>query len=216
MSSHATAELLSAYLDRQLVEPEARQLEDHLDRCQDCHVRLEGLRKVVKDLHNLEQLATPLSLEQTVARRIALSDPRESVFDRFEHGMSIFNRQSPMLALFAVIIALAFFIYIFSYTLHQRQTATTPVVFEDLPAALAPPAEGDRLIAAGRDLIRGADGVWVEEGLDAGAASRVIAIDSEDGRAFLAAHPELASLADVEHGVVLEVDGEVVRLEPPI
>ena len=213
MSSHASAELLSAYLDQQLVEPEARQLEEHLDRCQDCHVRLEGLRKVVKNLRNLEQLATPLTLEQTVARRIALSGERESLLDRFEHGMSIFDRQSPMLALFAVIIALAFFIYIFSYTLHEQQTATTPVVFEDLPAALTPPAEGDRLIAAGRDLIRDAGGLWVEEGVDVDAVSRVVTVDSDEGRAFLAAHPELAGLIDLDPGVVLAVDGEVVRLD---
>ncbi len=214
MSSHASAELLSAYLDSQLVEPEVRQLEEHLDRCPQCHVRLEGLRKVVKNLQNLEQLATPLTLEQTVARRIALSTERESLLDRFESSMSIFNRQSPILATFGVVIALALFIYLFSYTLHLREHATTPVIWEDLPAAApADVAEGSRLSVAGRELVWSADGLWVEEGVDDTSVSRALALDSEAGRALLTEHPELADLASLDRGVVLEVGGEIVRLD---
>ncbi len=217
MSTHASADLLSAYLDRQLVEPEARQLEDHLDRCSQCHVRLEGLRKVVAHLQSMEQLATPLNLEQTVARRIALSSESESLLDRFEHGMSIFNRQSPILAMFGVVIALALFIFLFSYTLHLRETATTPVIWEDPPASIAKPvaevATGSRLSIAGRELVWSEDGLWVEEGADASALSRTLAVDSEAGRAFLAKHPDLADLATVDGSVVLAVDGEVVRLD---
>ena len=216
MSTHASAELLSAYLDRQLVEPEARQLEEHLDRCSECHVRLEGLRKVVKRLQSMEQLATPLSLEQTVARRIALSDDRESLLDRFESSMSIFNRQSPILATFGVVIALALFIYLFSYTLHLRETATTPVIWEDPPtaASVADVAAGSRLEIAGRQLAWSEGGLWVEEGVDAETAARTLALDSEAGRAFLAEHSELADLATLDRGVVLRVGGEVVQLRP--
>lgn len=217
MSTHASAELLSAYLDRQLVEPEARQLEEHLDRCSECHVRLEGLRKVVKRLQSMEQLATPLSLEQTVARRIALSDDRESLLDRFENSMSIFNRQSPILATFGVVIALALFIYLFSYTLHLRETATTPVIWEDPPTAASPAdavAVGSRLEIIGRQLVWSEDGLWVEEGVDAVTAARTLALDSEAGRAFLAEHPELADLTTLDRDVVLEVGGEVVLLRP--
>ncbi len=209
MNTHASAELISAYLDSQLVEPEARQLEEHIDGCSQCHVKLEGLRKVVANLHNLEQLPTPVDLEQAVARRITLSDRSPSLLDRFEEGMSIFNRQSPILSMFGVVIALALFIYLFSYTLHQRETATTPVIFEDPPAA----APTELLVAAGRRLEWNSGDLWIEEGVDAGAVSRTLALDSEDGRAFLTAHPDLGALADLDHGVVLEVDGEVLRLE---
>lgn len=215
MSTHASAELLSAYLDRQLVEPEARQLEDHLDRCSECHVRLEGLRKVVDSLKSAEQLATPLSLEQTVARRIALSDQRPSLLDHFEHGMSIFNRQSPILATFGVVIALALFIYLFSYTLHLRENATMPVIWEDPPsAAPATPelVQGSRLEVAGRRLVWSAEGLWVEEGIDV-EPSRTVELDSDDGRALLEAHPELSGLADLDRAIVLRIDGEAVRLE---
>ncbi len=225
MSTHASAEVLSAYLDRQLVEPKARQLEEHIESCQQCHVKLEGLRKVVTNLQNLEQLAAPLSLEQTVARRITLSDRSPSLLDRFEEGMSIFNRQSPMLSMFGVVIALALFIYLFSYTLHLRETATTPVIFEDPPAAdgAAPRAEGsarrtegaptEQLVAADRRLLWSGDGLWVEEGVSAAAVSRTVTFDSDDGRALLAAHPDLAGLADLDRSVVIEVGGEVIRLK---
>ena len=145
--------------------------------------RLEGLRKVVTNLQRMEQLATPLTLEQTVARRIELAGERESLLDRFEQSMSIFNRQSPILAMFGVVIALTLFIYLFSYTLHLRETATTPVIFEDLPASLSTsdePAEGSRLVVVGRDLLW-SGGVWVEEGVSAAAVSRTLAIDSEQG-----------------------------------
>ncbi len=211
MSTHASAELLSAYLDRQLVEPEARQLEEHLGRCPECDVRLEGLRKVVTNLRNLEQLATPLDLEQTVARRIALSDERESLLDRFEQGMSIFNRQSPIFASFGVIIALALFIYFFSYTLHLRENALTPVIFEDPP--FAETTVGSRLDIAGRHLVWSEHGLWVEEAVDPEAVRRTLLVDSEEGRALLSEHPELAELAELDRGVVLAVDGEVVRLD---
>lgn len=218
MTTHASADLLSAYLDHELVEPEARQLEEHLDRCSECHVRLEGLRKVVGHLQSMEQLATPLTLEQTVARRIALSAENDSLLDRFEQNMSIFNRQSPILAMFGVVIALALFIYLFSYTLHLRETSTTPVIWEDPPASVAQPvnevAEGSRLTIAGRELVWSAGGLWVEEGVDASALGRTLSVDSEEGRAFLAEHPDLAGLATLERSAVLEVGGEIVRLRP--
>ncbi len=215
MSTHASAELLSAYLDRQLVEPEARQLEQHLDRCPECDVRLEGLRKVVKNLQSLEQLATPLALEQTVARRIALSDERESLLDRFEQTMSIFNRQSPILASFGVVIALALFIYFFSYTLHLRENALTPIIFEDPPVAVpsADVAAGSRLDIAGRNLVWSEGGLWIEEGVGLEAVSRALAVSSEEGQAFLSEHPELVDLAKLDRVVVLAIGGEVVRLE---
>ncbi len=224
MSTHASAELLSAYLDRQLVEPEARQLEEHVESCRQCLVKLEGLREVVTDLKSLEPLPVPDDLEQAVARRITLSDRSPSLLDRFEDGMSIFNRQSPILSMFGVVVALALFIYFFSYTLHLRETATTPVIFENPPGAVpAEPPEADspshaggvpmELLAADRRLVWSEEGQWIEEGVDAGAVSRTLSLDSEAGRELLAAHPELAGLTDLEHGVVLEVDGEVVRLE---
>ncbi len=140
MTTHASAELLSAYLDRELARREARRLEEHLETCADCSVRLDGLRRVVASLQGLHRVAPPSTLEQTVARRIALADDRVGLLDRLEEGMSLLSRQNPMLSMFAVVIALALFIYFFSSALHQRENATIPVIFKDPPAAGVPAA----------------------------------------------------------------------------
>ncbi len=224
MSTHASAELLSAYLDRQLARSEARQLEEHLETCSDCHVRLDGLRRVVASLQSLHQVAPPSTLEHAVARRIALADDRVSLLDRLEGGMSVFNRQNPILSMFAVVIAQALFIYFFSVLGRQRESARmTPVIFQDLPAAAATTdtatgagagvAVGSRLEIAGRQLVWSADGLWLEEGASVEAVSRTLAVESDEGAALLASHPELADLAGLGRSVVLAVDGEVVQLE---
>ncbi len=215
MSTHVSAELLSAYLDRQLAGPEARQLEEHLDRCERCHVRLEGLRKVVTHLQTLDPLTPPSGLQAAVARRIQLSDRQPNLLDRFEQGISIFDRQSPILAMFAVIIALAMFIYLFSYALHQDQSGSIEVIFQDPPGAAAAEdqAIGSRLTAGGRQLVWSVGGLWVEEGADVDAVARTLAVDSDEGRDFLAAHPELADLAALDRSVVIRLGGEIVRLD---
>ena len=216
MSVHATAETLSAYLDRQLVEQEARQLEEHLGTCPQCHVRLEGLRKVVQSLQNLNQVPPPSTLEATVARRIALTDHQPTLLDRFEQSLSLLNRQNPILAMFGVVIALVLFIYLFSYTLHlrnQRLSGTIPVIFEDPPAVAVEGEATSKMIVAGRQLVLREGDLWVEEGVSAEAVSRTLALDSEEGRSWLAAHPELADLAAIGQSVVIAVEGEVVRLE---
>ena len=217
MSTHASAELLSAYLDRQLARQEAQRLEEHLETCSECHVRLDGLRRVVTSLQSLHQVAPPSTLEQAVARRIALADDPVSLLDRLEEGMSLFNRQNPILSMFAVVIALALFIYFFSFTLAQyEESRMTPVIFQDLPPAAATAdgvAVGSRLEVADRQLTWSADGLWLEEGVSVEAVSRAIALESDEGTALLAAHPELSDLAGLGRSVVLAVDDEVVRLD---
>ena len=213
MSTHVSAEVLSAYLDKQLAGPEARQLEQHLDRCEQCHVRLEGLRKVVGQLQTLDPLIPPSGLEAAVARRIQLSDRRPNLLDRFEHGISIFDRQSPILAMFGVIIALALFIYLFSYALHQDQTSTIPVIFQDPPGAVTDEAVGSRLTVGGRELVWAEGGLWVEAGVGVDTVARTLAFDSDEGRELLAAHPELSDLAALDRSVVLRIEDEVLRLD---
>lgn len=217
MSTHVSAELLSAYLDRQLAQRETRELEEHLESCDQCHVRLKGLRRVVASLQSLNPVAPPSTMEQAVARRIALADDRVSLLDRLEDGMSLLNRQNPILSMFAVVIALALFIYFFSLTLHQRETnSMIPVIFKDPPVATAADPEvavGSTLGVAGRSLVWSAGGLWVEEGTSVDEVSRTFAAGSEEAGALLAAHPELADLAALGRSVVIAVDGEVVRLE---
>ena len=217
MSSHASADLLSAYIDRQLIAREAQQLEEHLETCQQCNVRLEGLRKVVASLQSTRQLAPPSTLEQTVKRQIALVEDRPSLLDHFEQGMSLLNRQNPILAMFGVVVALMLFIYLFSYTLYLRENSSIEVTFQRPPAAVESATEGlalgSQLTFAGRQLVWSEGGLWVEEGLRVGDVGRTVAIDSDAGHELLAERPQLATLSELGHSVVLRIDGEVVRLD---
>ncbi len=215
MTSHASAEMLSAYLDQQLVAREARELEEHLETCSQCHVRLEGLRKVIDNLRSIHELSPPSTLQQAVVRRIALTDEPPGLLDRFEQGLSLLNRQNPILAMFGVVIALVLFIYLFSYNLklHENQNSTIPVIFQDPPAAIADIAAGTRLVVADRSLVWSAEGYWLEEGIDVGAVSHSLEIDSSAGSELLAAHPKLAEVAALGRAAVINIEGDVIRLE---
>lgn len=210
-ASHTTAEKLSAYLDGQLRPVEAERVEAHLAACPVCQRDLEGMQQVVSSLHHLERMKPPSSVKRAVVHRIAFEGQREDLITRLERGFSVFNRQSPILFLFALIMALAIMVFFFAYALHQEQNATTPVLFE-APVRAVPPAEGERRTVAERDFhLR--EGVWVEEGVDTSAPERtIIAADSDAGRSFLAAYPELSALASLGNVVVFTVDGETIEL----
>lgn len=205
VSSHATAELLSAYLDRQLVEPEVERLEAHLEECQECHGRLEGLRKLVASLRRIESLDPPAELEKAVARRIALARDREPMLDRFESVLSIFNRQSTILPMLGIVIALGVFIYMFSWALERDKHI--PVIF-GTPPGVEESLDGESRRSAGR-LLQLEDDVWIEEGVSREAVSRTIELDSEAGRSLLAERPELERLP---RPAVILLDDEVVEI----
>lgn len=138
MSSHASAELLSAYLDRELAEQEAAVLELHLDQCHECHGRLQGLNTVVANLRHLERQAPPPTLDMAVARRIALAGERRGALDRLEDGLGAFQRRSNLMMWFAVVIALVLITFFFLHTLARSQNSNIPVTFGDQPTSSAP------------------------------------------------------------------------------
>ena len=238
MTVHAKAETLSAYLDERLVETEARQLEEHLAQCETCNSRLEGMKSVVASLRRLERLSPPSTLDQMVARRIALAGEQKSFLDRLEDSMAGFQRQSSMLSLFCVVIALVLIVYFFLTAVIERQNATIPVVFES-PVSEAPvgtpgdestgtTTEGQVLQRRGEDWVRvGEEGSlvqmagkvferqgtrWVEQGLENQTVDRSIEWDSEAGRDFREEFTELASLQALERPVVLTLGEEVIEL----
>ena len=205
MSFHSTVEELSAYLDRQLPEPEAQQVEAHLESCASCHERLEGMRRVVVSLRHLEHLSPPSTLDQIVARRVALDRDRIGFVDRLESTLGSFQRQSSFLVLFAVIVALATIILLFSHAL--QQSSHLPVVFKD-PEGLERP---ERIEAAGRTLTR-RDDVWVEAEADRSAVDRIVVRDSPEAAVLVSRHPELTEIVALDGTVVFRLDDETVEL----
>lgn len=138
MSSHASAEILSAYLDHELAEQETADLESHLDECHECHGRLQGLNTVVANLRHLERQAPPPTLDMAVARRIALAGERKSALDRLEEGLEAFQRRSSLMMWFAIVIALVLITFFFLNTLARSQNTNIPVSFGDQPVPSAP------------------------------------------------------------------------------
>lgn len=211
--SHATIEDLSAYLDEQLAVADKARVEFHLASCGDCRARFDGLRRVSRSLGRLERLAPPSSLDQMVARRIALEGDKPHWLDRIESGLLYAQRQSSFLALFAVVVALAAMSVFLVQAVDRRRNATIPVLFGDPAGLLSPISEIRRL--AGRELMRGREG-WVETGLAVIAPGERVVVhrDAADPvwGELLAAHPEFAELADLETPIVLEIEGVVVEI----
>lgn len=215
MSEHVTIEDLSAYLDRQLTRAELLEIEKHLAECELCAKRCDGMRRVMSSLKHLEHLAPPSTLDQTVARRIALTSERVDLYERLESSLSIFERQSSLLALFAVVIALAVIMLLFSVAVERAQHATIPVVFQDPDfrgeESLGDAAHSTRLEIAGRVLIRDGD-AWIEEGVDPARVDRVLEADSAAARELITQHPELAELDSLDLPAIIALNGEIVEL----
>jgi len=207
MSTHATAETLSAYLDHELPGPEAREIEEHLADCAVCKSRFAGMKNVVGSLRRLDRLAPPSTLEQVVARRVAFDGEQKGLFDRLEGGLRTFERQSSMLALFGFVVAFAVMILLFAQALEQRRNSMIPVVFKD---PLAPAAVESRQVAE-RSLSRRGT-IWVEEGVDP-TLTRIVVVGSPAWSRLLREHPELAELASLDRAAVVRIDGEVLRIE---
>ena len=232
--AHASAEVLSAYLDQELVETEATELEAHLEGCAACAERLDGLRQVVSNLRHLERMAPSSTLDQLVARRVALASGERSMLERVESSLGSFQRQSSIFMLFCVVIALAVITLLFAHALEKARNSTIPVVFED-PAVIAgdtdipsteagvPPAadtgpggDVDRLQIGGWSLVRRGPG-WAEEGLTERVGESPVFVqlrwESQAAQDLLAEHPDLELLRQLDDPVLVEIDGRPVALE---
>lgn len=213
-AEHATIERLSAYLDDELNAEEAQRLACHLEGCERCHQRLAGLRDVASSLRRLDKVPPPVGLEHMVVRRIALEEKSPRAFDRFETLLSGFGRQSPVLSLFAVVIALATMFLLFSQAVHQRRQETTPILFEPPTADVGGNVDGEvvlQRVIADRRLVRTEEG-WLQEGVDRKSVERSLIKSSRHGKAFFSEHPELRELRMLTDPVIIQLDGEVIEL----
>ena len=131
MTVHPETELLSAYLDRELVERETRRVEGHLSECLRCQQRLDGLREVVAKLHRVESVPIPRLLYSQIPHRISLESRPQGLMDRFENRLRRFYfPQSSIPLTFALVIALVVVVYFFVWgadrVCQRSQTTTYP------------------------------------------------------------------------------------------
>jgi hypothetical protein len=188
MSRHATAEDLSAYLDQELPRPQLRLVETHLEECEECRTRFEGLRRVVGKLHRLESMAPPPVLAQQVQRRIALDGGRQAAFlERLERRLGGLPMEPSVGVTFALVFAFAIILYLFGWWVDVRQGGTT---------ILAPPAE-----VQGEMPLEEVDGrlfelegdLWIERGLDPAAPVTRLTLEDPEALAVLESYPRLSA-----------------------
>lgn len=206
MSRHATAEVLSAYLDDELSGEQGRRLADHLEECDACRARLDSLDRVVSTLRRVERAAPPPVLEQYVQRRIALAGRPAGRLERLEERLRSVPQSSSVFFTFALVTALAVLLYFFAHGVDRSQRPRTALVVATAPQAEIPP--GERREAAGRTFEWTGE-VWLEEGLERRRPDFHVTAGSAAGQEILALHPELAALPG---RVLLRLGEAVVEL----
>lgn len=206
MSRHATAEVLSAYLDDELSREEGRWLDDHLEACESCRAHLASMRRVVSTLRRVERTAPPPVLTQYVQRRIALAGRPASRLERLEERLRAVPQASSIFFTFALVTALAVLVYFFAHSVDRSQRPRTALVVATAPQPEIAP--GEVRPAAGRTF-QWNDGVWREVGLDQRVADFHVEADSPAGREILSLFPDLAELPG---RVLLRLDDSVVDL----
>jgi len=207
MSGHLATERLSAYLDAELDERGLRLVEAHVQECPQCQHRLNGLRRVIEQLHGMPA-ATPPPL--IVGRRVERAVTERWRARREEARRSRLQGrfelvQGPIWLGFAMIAALGILIVLFAHRLDRDASPTALVV--------PPAAAVERVEVGGRSFVLARD-LWRQESLLAAgeaAIAQTPALSAEEG---LARAPWLRDLI-ARAPVLLELDGEVVRVLTP-
>jgi len=206
MSAHVTTERLSAYLDRELPDRRAQEVERHLEDCSHCRRNLDSLSRVVHRLQGLERAAPPPLLAGDVARRVALEGRPRTLVERLESRLTGKPLQSQIFNSFALVMALAGIVYVFAFGLDLIERKRTPV------RVVTPEASAEFFrqheIAIGlrselEDRVFYREGeMWREQGA-AGEPELEIAASSPEGLAVLERNQELAPLLGQGQAVIL-------------
>jgi hypothetical protein len=200
----AESELLSAYLDEELLAAEVRAVENHLAACGGCQAELNGLRSVVERLHGLQRATPPPVLAEAVARRVAMEPRPRGLLARLEAAMRRLPVEPATLLTFGVVVALAAILALFLAGVEESER----------PSGFA--ADGRELevvsvIVGGRAFDR-VGALWRERGT--GEPDRTLAAASPEAGAMLS-DPRLRRLLDGSEGIVLSVgEGGAVLIEP--
>lgn len=209
MSRHATAEVLSAYVDQELEPESARELRRHLEACDDCRARLASVRRVVSGLRRLERVSPPAILARDVERRISLAGEPSGLIERLESRLPGAPLSSPHFFTFALVCALAVLVYLFAHGVDKaRRPRTTLIVETSAPAGVLAIEESRRVGERTFDRVAGR---WFERDLPADLPVRAIGSASAEGQRIL---DDLAAPGDepLELPIRLRWENEVVEV----
>ena len=201
MIAHPTLEVLSAHLDGELSRLESTRVRRHLDEYVPCRRELEGLRRTVGRLRELERAAPSDLLETRVRRQVAVESDARSLADRFELRRFRLPVQSSTLLTFALVVAFAVMLFVFAEAVERQRTATIPVELSSGPereSATSVPVATEWIWVEGR---------WSPESV-ADVASRLdfaVRRGSPEWEELLRHHPELGSLPGADGAVLVRL-----------
>ena len=228
MNGHLRADILSAYLDRELVRQEEARVEVHLEDCDQCQRRLDGLRRVVAKLRSVENSTMPPFLAETLPHRISLMDRPRGVFEHFESRLKrMYLPKASVPLIFVLVVTLAVIVYFFSWGAYRSQQPSASVVVVPSggqpgssaggqPGSSAVDQPGSsavvrRTVVGGRSFVLAGD-VWRQEGVV--EEGRLVVTSSNEGRLLLEAEPELVGLLLEAPRVLLVREEEALLLGP--
>jgi anti-sigma factor RsiW len=115
-------DLLSDYLDGELSAESASELEQHLERCEECRLELESLRETLAVLGGLKPAEPSQDFLQKVNRKVRRRS--KSAFD-FNFGL---DRKIPFEAVSMVLLGILLALYLLLVVLPKEQVDPHPPV----------------------------------------------------------------------------------------
>lgn len=210
MRHHLTATQLSAYLDDELTSPTAEAVQTHVRACDACRNHLEGLRKASEMLRGMEARAVPTDLDGLIRRQVGLLTRRPTLMQRFEESLKSYAPRQGIVMLFALIVALAAFIHLYSNGAAWRQPPQITVVPPDVQ--INEPGVTETRVGSRR--FQRLEGRWIEEGLESSVPDAELSWTSPEGRQLLEREPELLKLSRSSLPVLLRENGRLLLLRP--
>lgn len=145
MSGHLAAEVLSAYLDKELVGHESELAEDHLSDCPDCRQRLDRLRRVVSRLHRVDAAVVPPYLAARIPALISGEARPKSLVDRFEARLQrLYFPLSWTSLAFGLVMILVLTVYYFVWAVDRHEASVgSTLPSEGTVRPSAPDSDGE-------------------------------------------------------------------------
>lgn len=206
MNRHATPTVLSSYLDEQVSAEEARWIEEHLGACGECRERLEGLRRVVRGLRDLEPVKPPPGLGLELQRHLARATPPFAERGPLDARSSRSVMQPVILASLGVVLALAVIMLLFLQALQGRSGNEGVVA-----PKTSPEISGQAEVVVGERSFRRTPMGWIETSLTVAEIAAARQVTRREIRGAEAADVDRL-LDELTGELTLRVDGEVLRV----
>ncbi|MEE2777933.1 MAG: hypothetical protein VYE73_14350 [Acidobacteriota bacterium] len=215
MNAHPATEVLSAYLDDEFVDHRQIEVESHVEECQGCQHRLDGLRRVVDQLQRVPSARPSMALARGVETHVIRARRSRSI------GMSRpwlqIELPHPAVGLgFALTVGFAMMLYFFAQSGAFRAAPDLP---DDRSRLIMSPAgpesplpQGQRVSAGGRSFVLQGD-AWLESQLS--TAQLPLELPAGHYAELAASHSWLEDLLSYGRDVIFVTDeGETVRVTP--